>query len=317
MRGDEERYGPEALEPAAFPGGAQEDRVLAAALLAVRHTALFVPVVASPWVGPVRDALVRAHSTAVVMLREGYGPGGEVGAFDIGLTRWMLAGAAGLPEAVRRPEEAVDGQLELARAVFDAVAHPDDGERFAGACAAAERLAGPAVAEERALRARDLAGLAAAREAGRRPDGPALEARSAVFGRERADRVRAELRARGHRIGEATAGLPATVPVPVSERGAELVRAITAAMAGRFRVSEEEAGRRVFAYFSDLNLTDESDMGDLNYIEHQGPDQWAGSIYLGLEFHEVRWDVDLSVRTPVPEQPEGQERPKGRHSPEE
>ncbi|PVC74461.1 hypothetical protein [Streptomyces sp. CS081A] len=103
----------------------------------------------------------------------------------------------------------------------------------------------------------------------------------------------------------------------MSERGAELVRAITAAMAGRFRVSEEEAGRRVFAYFSDLNLTDESDMGDLNYIEHQGPDQWAGSIYLGLEFHEVRWDVDLSVRTPVPEQPEGQERPKGRHSPEE
>ncbi|WP_030208796.1 hypothetical protein [Streptomyces bikiniensis] len=322
--GADEQDGPEALEPVAFPGGAQEDRVLAAALLAVRHTALLAPVAASPWVGPVRDALVRAHSTAVVMLREGYGPGGEVGAFDIGLTRWMLAGAAGLPGAVRRPEAAVDGQLELARAVFDAVAHPGDGERFAGACELAERLAGPAAAEERALRARDLADLAAAREAGRRPDGAALEARSAVFGRVRADRVRAELRARGHRIGEVTTDFPvtatATAPVPVSERGAEVVRAIVAEMAGRFRVSEEEARRRVLAHFSDLDLADESDMGDLDHIDHQKPDQWAGSIYLGLEFHEVRWDVDLSTRTPVPEQPEQpeeQERPKGRHSPEE
>ncbi|MGW3557065.1 hypothetical protein ACWDNT_06770 [Streptomyces sp. NPDC000963] len=297
---DDEQNGPEALEPVAFPEGAQRDRVLAAALLAVRHTALFEPVVASPWVGPVRDALVRSHSTAVVMVREGYGPDGEVGAFDIGLTRWMLAGLAELPEAVRRPEEAVDGQVELARAVFDAVAHPDDEDRFAGACALAERLAGPAAEEERALRARDLADLAAAREAGRRPDGAALEERSAVFGRERADRVRAELRARGHRIGEVLTDFP----VPVTERGAEVVRAIVAEMAGRFRVSEEEAARRVFAYFSDMDLTDESDMGDLDYIDHQKPDQWAGGIYLGLEFHEVRWDVDLSGRTPVPLPPE-------------
>ncbi|MFI9120514.1 hypothetical protein ACIGW0_14125 [Streptomyces bikiniensis] len=66
-------------------------------------------------------------------------------------------------------------------------------------------------------------------------------------------------------------------------------------------MSEEEARRRALAYFSDLDLTGESDTGDLDHVDHRKPDQWTGSIHLGLEFHEVRWDVDLSTRTPVPE----------------
>ncbi|GAA3376766.1 hypothetical protein GCM10020367_49740 [Streptomyces sannanensis] len=293
---DEEQDGPEALEPAAFPEGEQADRVLAAALLAVRYTSLLEPPVASPWVGPVRNGLVRAHSTAVAMLREGYGPDGGVDAFDIGLTRWILAGVTELPEAVRRPEEHVDGQRELARLVFDVVVHPDDEARFSEACALAERLAGPEAAEERELLAGDLADLAAARGSGRRPDGEALWERADAFARRYADRVRAELRARGHHIGEVMTDFP----VPVSERGAEIARLVVASMAGRFGVSEEEARVRVFAFFSDWDLTDESEIGDLDYIGHQTPEEWAGSIYLGLEFHEVQTAADLGGRTPTP-----------------
>ncbi len=213
----------------------------------------------------------------------------------------MLAGLAELPEAVRRPEEAVDGQVELARAVFDAVAHPDDEDRFAGACALAERLAGPAAEEERALRA----GTSPTSRRRGRPAAGRRRGAGGAFGRLRPGAGgpgAGGAAGPGHRIGEVMTDFP----VPVTERGAEVVRAIVAEMAGRFRVSEEEAARRVFAYFSDMDLTDESDMGDLDWIDHQKPDQWAGSIYLGLEFHEVGWDADLSGRTPVPlpERPE-------------
>ncbi|MFD5324009.1 hypothetical protein [Streptomyces sp. NPDC127092] len=295
--GDEPEDGPERLEPAAFPEGPQWDRVRAAALLVVRYCSLLEPPVATPWVGPVRNALIRARSTAEVLLREGYGPDGEISAWDIGLTRWILRGVTGLPEAVRRPEESVDGQQALARAVYDVIADPSGEERFAEACALAERLAGPELAaEERALLARDLAELAAARENGREPDAEALWARGDAFARRYADRLRAELRAAGHHIGEVMTDFP----VAVSERGADLARDIVASLAGRFGVSEEEARVRVFAYFSDWDLTDESDMGDLDYIGHQTPEEWAGRIYLGLEFHEVRPGADLSGHEPVP-----------------
>ncbi|WMX45620.1 hypothetical protein RGF97_13215 [Streptomyces roseicoloratus] len=294
---EEPEDGPEALEPAAFPEGAQEDRVRAAALMVVRYCSLLLPVVATPWFGPVRNCLIRAHGTAELLLREGYGPDGAVGAFDIGLTRWILKGVTELPEAARRPEESVDGQRELARAAYDVVADPADEERFAEACALAERLAGPEfVAEERELRARDLAELAEAREGGREPDTEALWARADAFAGRYADRLRTELRAAGHHIGEEMTDFP----VPVTERGADTVRHIVAALAGRFGVSEEEARVRVFAYFADWDLTDESEVGDLDHIGHQTPEEWAGRIYLGLEFHEVGPAADLSGHEPWP-----------------
>ncbi|MEV6326297.1 hypothetical protein [Streptomyces sp. NPDC051909] len=299
---DQPEDGPERLEPAGFPKGAQGDRVRAAALLVVRYCSLLEPVVATPWFGPVRNCLTRARGTAEILLRQGYGPEGPVSAFDIGLTRWMLRGVTELPEAARRPEVSVDGQRALARAVYDVIADPADEERFAEACALAERLAGPEqAAEERAHRARDLAELAAARESGREPDAEALWARGDAFARRHADRLRAELRARGHHIGE----MMTDFPVPVTERGADTVRHIVAALAGRFGVSEEEARIRVFDYFADWDLTDESEVGDLDYIGHQTPEEWAGRIYLGLEFHEVGPAADLSGHAPwpLPERP--------------
>ncbi|WP_330240281.1 hypothetical protein [Streptomyces sp. NBC_00525] len=265
--------------------------------MVVRYCSLLLPVVATPWFGPVRNCLIRAHGTAELLVREGYGPDGAVRAFDIGLTRWMMRGVTELPEAARRPEESVDGQRELARAAFDVVADPADEERFAEVCALTERLAGPEfVAEERELRARDLAELAEARESGREPDTEALWARADAFAGRYADRLRAELRAAGHHIGEVMTDFP----VPVTERGADTVRHIVAALAGRFGVSEEEARVRVFAYFEDWDLTDESEIGDLDFIDHQMPEEWAGRIYLGLEFHEVGAATDLSGHEPWP-----------------
>jgi hypothetical protein len=111
-----------------------------------------------------------------------------------------------------------------------------------------------------------------------------------------AERVREGLRARGHRIGTVLTGLP----VPACEEGLDLVREIVAAMASRFGISDEEAVLRVTHYFKDWDLTDDSDTGDLLYIGHQTPVEWAGSIYLGLDFHEVQPDADLSGHEPRP-----------------
>ncbi|MEE1753048.1 hypothetical protein [Streptomyces sp. SP18CS02] len=60
------------------------------------------PPSATPWFGPVRDCLVMAHSTAELVVREGYGPGAAVGAFDVGLVRWG-AGERGGAAAGRAP----------------------------------------------------------------------------------------------------------------------------------------------------------------------------------------------------------------------
>ncbi|MEE1753047.1 hypothetical protein [Streptomyces sp. SP18CS02] len=129
----------------------------------------------------------------------------------------MLANAAELPQAARRPEHFVDAQQRLARTVYDLVAEP--------------------------LR---------------------------------------------------------EFPVPVIEEAADLVRHIVAAMAGRFGAPEDEALVRVLAFFEGWDLTDDSEVGTLAFIGHQSPDEWAGSIYFGLDFHEVRPGMDPSALTPGP-----------------
>ncbi|MFE5909425.1 hypothetical protein ACFQ6B_10115 [Streptomyces wedmorensis] len=287
---------PGPLEPRVLPEGAQADLVTAALLMLRRYGSLLEPPAASPWYGSVRNGMCRAHATAGAMLRFGYGEGDdEVEPYQVGFARQDLADALDDITGGSAPrEELVESILELARSVYDFVAAPGDASLFETTRALADRLAGGA--EEPALQARDLADLAAAREAGRAPDTEAMAARDEAYAQAFADRVRDELRARGHRFGTVLTGLP----VPASETGLDLVREIVAAMAARFGISDEEAATRAVAYLSGWDLTDESDAGALDYIGHQTPEEWAGSIYLGLDFHEVQPDADLSGHKPRP-----------------
>ncbi|MFD7704539.1 hypothetical protein [Streptomyces caelestis] len=154
-----------------------------------------------------------------------------------------------------------------------------------------------------ALRSGNLAEPAAARAAGRTPGTRAMSDRDEAYARAFADRVGDDLRARGHRFGTVLTGRP----VPFREEGLDPVREIVAAMAGRFRISDEEALIRVTDYFADGALTDGSETGDLLRIGHRMPGEWAGSIYPGLDFHEVQPDADLSGHKPLPlpKQPNG------------
>ncbi|WP_318215950.1 hypothetical protein [Streptomyces sp. SCL15-6] len=286
---------PGPLEPRVLPQGTQADLVTAALLTVGRCCAALEPPAASPWYGSVRDGLCRAHDTAGAMLRFGYGEGeDQVEPYQVGFARDDLALAVEDFAGGSVPrDETVGLLLDLARAVYDFVAEPGDTELFDAACALADRLGGE---QERTLRSRDLAELAAAREAGRTPDTRAMSERDEEYAQRFAERIREGLRARGHRIGAVLTGLP----VPACEEGLDLVREIVAAMASRFGISDEEAVLRVTHYFKDWDLTDDSDTGDLLYIGHQTPVEWAGSIYLGLDFHEVQPDADLSGHEPRP-----------------
>ncbi|CAL9330404.1 hypothetical protein [Streptomyces sp. Tu 3180] len=53
-------------------------------------------------------------------------------------------------------------------------------------------------------------------------------------------------------------------------------------------------------YSADWDLTSDSGTGDLRHIGHQMPGERAGSIHLGLDFHEVQADADLSGHEPWP-----------------
>ncbi|MFF2780591.1 hypothetical protein ACFVU3_37565 [Streptomyces sp. NPDC058052] len=286
---------PGPLEPRVLPEGAQNDLVAAALLMLCRYGALLEPPVASPWYGSVRDALCRARQTAGAMLRFGYGEGeDQVEPYQVGFVRQDLADALGEFAGVAHPqEESVALVLSLARAVYDFAAAPGEPALFDAACALAERLGGE---PEGAARSRDLAELAAARAAGRTADTEAMRERDEAYARAFADRAVNALRACGHRFGAVLAGLP----VPVSGDGLGLMREIAAAMGSRFGIADEEAAARLAHYFADWDLTDESEAGALDYIGHQKPGEWAGSIYLGLDFHQVQPGADLSGHAPRP-----------------
>ncbi|MFJ7064648.1 hypothetical protein [Streptomyces sp. NPDC101115] len=286
---------PGPLEPRVLPEGAQADPVTAALLMLRRYGGLLEPPVASPWYGAVRDGMCGAHGLAGAMLRFGYGEGDdEVEPYQVGFVRQDVADALQeIADGAFPRDETVELVLELARAVYDVVAAPGDPAPFDAACALADRLGGE---QERASRSRDLAELAAARAEGRTADTLAMQERDEACARAFADRARDDLRRRGHRFGAVLAGLP----MPVSEDGLDLVREIAAAMGSRFGISDEEAATRLAHYFASWDLTDDSEAGALGYIGHQTPEEWAGSIYLGLDFHEVQPGADLSGHEPRP-----------------